>query len=307
MFKRKYHILAASLILSAILWVSLNLNQTYEIQKTIPVSIRVNKPYAVSGNIPLNLEVKFRGVGWSLVRLLTSFNLEFNYDLIGKNNDKQVILTRQFLNDNLGNSQSLSITDVEPESLVVRIDKYDEKYLKVVPKVIVDCKEGYQVVGKPVVEPDSIKIGGSSGLLASMKNIYTRELKYYNINSNIKTAIRLTDSLSNITWRSQNEVNLQVNIELTAEKEFRNIEMIILNLSPDKDVLLIPQIISIQVKGGVNQLALLDNSKIPALIDFNEILKDTTGAVTPKFTLPEGVTIISMNPEKIQYVIRKKS
>jgi len=307
LFKRKYHILAASLILSAILWVSLNLNQTYEIQKTIPVSIRVNKPYAVSGNIPLNLEVKFRGVGWSLVRLLTSFNLEFNYDLIGKNNDKQVILTRQFLNDNLGNSQSLSFTDVEPESLVVRIDKYDEKYLKVVPKVIVDCKEGYQVVGKPVVEPDSIKIGGSSGLLASMKNIYTRELKYYNINSNIKTAIRLTDSLSNITWRSQNEVNLQVNIELTAEKEFRNIEMIILNLSPDKDVLLIPQIISIQVKGGVNQLALLDNSKIPALIDFNEILKDTTGAVTPKFTLPEGVTIISMNPEKIQYVIRKKS
>ena len=94
-----------------LLWVSLNLNQTYEIDKTIPVKINVVKPYSVSGNIPLNLDVKFRGVGWSLLRLFTSLQPEFNYNVIPRLNEKSVILTRQYLNDNLGLSQNLTITE----------------------------------------------------------------------------------------------------------------------------------------------------------------------------------------------------
>lgn len=303
----KYHILIASFILSSILWISLNLNQIYEIQKNLPVKIQVNKPYAVSGNIPVNLQVKFKGIGWSLIRLFTSLNMDFNYDVIGKDNDKIVIATKQYLNDNLGLAQNLSITDVEPESLVVRVDRYQEKYVKVIPRVYVECKNGYQTVGKPVIEPDSIKIGGAASILNSLKFIYTQELRFTNINSNIAGVAVLSDSLSNITWRSQNEVNLHINVELSADKEFQNVEIFVPNTPPDKEVLLIPQIVGIQVKGGVNQLAALDNSKIQAMVDFNQILSDTTGSVLPKFALPEGVTIISVRPEKIQYVIKKKN
>lgn len=303
----KYHILIASFILSSILWISLNLNQIYEIQKNLPVKIQVNKPYAVSGNIPVNLEVKFKGVGWSLIRLFTSLNMDFNYDIIGKDNDKIVIATKQYLNDNLGLAQNLTITDVEPESLVVRVDRYQEKYVKVIPRVYAECKNGYQTVGKPVIEPDSIKIGGAASILNSLKFIYTQELRFTNINSNINGIAILSDSLSNITWRSQNEVNLHINVELSADKEFQNVEIFVPNTPADKEVLLIPQIVGIQVKGGVNQLAALDNSKIQAMVDFNQILRDTTGSVLPKFALPEGVTIISVKPEKIQYVIKKKN
>lgn len=303
----KYHILIASFILSSILWISLNLNQNYEIPKIIPVKIQVNKPYAVTGNIPLNLEVKFRGVGWSLIRLFTSLNMDFNYDIIGKDNDRIVIPTKQYLNDNLGLAQNLTITDVKPESLVVRIDRYEEKYVKIIPRVIVDCKSGYQTVGKPIIEPDSVKIGGAASILSSMKYIYTQELKYNKVSSNLNAIAFLSDSLSNITWRSQNEVKLRINVELSAEKEFQNVEIFIPNTPSDKEVLLIPQIISLQVKGGVNQLASLDNSKIQAMVDFNQILVDTTGSVIPKFSLPEGVNIIMVKPEKIQYVIKKKN
>lgn len=78
------------------------------------------------------------------------------------------------------------------------------------------------------------------------------------------------------------------------------------DLPPDREVLLIPQNITVQVKGGVQQLSETDNTKIIALVDFNTILNDSTGAVTPRFLLPKGMDVVSFKPDKIQYVIKKK-
>jgi YbbR domain-containing protein len=307
LLKYRYHILIASFILSAILWLSLNLNQIYEIEKSVPIRININKPYAVSGNIPMNLDVKFRGIGWNLIRLFTSLNLEFNYDITARKKDQFIILTKEYLDNNLGLTQNLNITSVYPETLFVKIDNYEEKYVRLLPKVYINCREGYQVVSKPFLEPDSIKVGGSMELLRGINHLYTKEQVFDNINSSIVKNISISDSLSNIMWLSQNEVKLGVNIELTAEKEFQNIEIKVPGVPDDKEVLLIPQTISVQLKGGVNQLAAVDNSKIIAKIEYSSILADTTGSLIPKFELPEGCVVISVKPETIQYVIKKKS
>jgi YbbR domain-containing protein len=301
----KYHILIASFILSFLLWLSLNLNLTYDLDYSVPIKINVNKPLAVANVIPLTLNVKVKGRGWSLIRLYTSLNLEFNYDIDSRKN-QHVILTNQYLGEKFDLSENLHVIYVDPETLVVNLDRYAEKYVKVEPYVIVDCKDGYQVVGKPVLEPDSIKIGGAIGLLRDINKLHTKKLYYKNINSNISETVKLTDSLSNIIWKSQDEVKMNINVELTAVKEFHEVEIKVSNTPADKEVMLIPQNAALQVKGGVKQLAELDNSKILASIDFIDLLKDTTGAVTPKYFLPEGIKIISSKPEKIQYIIKKK-
>ena len=293
-------------MLSAVLWISLNLNQTYEIEKTVPVKFNINKPYAVSGNIPLNLDVKFRGVGWNLIRLFTSFNLEFTYDINAKKKDQFVVVTKEFLDNNMGLSQNLQITGVYPETLYVTIDNYEEKYVKLHPNLQIDCMEGYQVVGRPILEPDSIKIGGAFEILKTLNYFNTRSIKFENVNAGITRKINVSDSLSNILWFSQNEIDLKIEIEPTAEKEFSNIEIKVTELPDDKEVLLIPQAVSIQLKGGVNQLAKIEPGSITARIDFRKVLSDSTGSLTPVFDIPPGCTVISVKPETIQYVIKKK-
>jgi len=302
----KYHIFAASFIVSLLLWISLNLNLSYEIERKVPVRVNVNRPFAVANELPLELDVKIKGRGWTLLRLFTSSNLNFNYDVYVTKNEQITILTAQYLNDNSASGQNLTVTYVKPESLFVKIGRYEEKFVKVIPRVYVDCKDGYQTVGLPVVEPDSIKIGGASQILDSLRFVYTRDLIYKNASSGINDVVRLSDSLSNILWRSTDRVMLAVNIELKADKEFHNVEVKVLNVPADKDVLLIPQIISVNVKGGVNQLANIDNTRIIAGVDYNDLLRDTTGAVNPRFALPEGVTVLYSKPDKIQYVIKKK-
>lgn len=306
MFKFRYHIVLASFLLSAVLWISLNLNQTYEIEKTVPVKFNINKPYAVSGNIPLNLDVKFRGVGWNLIRLFTSFNLEFTYDINAKKKDQFIVVTKEFLDNNMGLSQNLQITGVYPETLYVSIDNYEEKYVKLHPNLQIDCMDGYQVVGRPILEPDSIKIGGAFEILKTLNYFNTRSIKFENVNAGITRKINVSDSLSNILWFSQNEIDLKIEIEPTAEKEFSNIEIKVTELPDDKEVLLIPQAVSIQLKGGVNQLAKIEAGRITARIDFRKVLSDSTGSLTPVFDIPPGCTVISVKPETIQYVIKKK-
>ncbi len=306
MISIKYHILIVSLVLSALLWLSLNLDQSYEIKRTVPIKINVDKPYAVSNVIPLNLDVKVKGKGWLLLKLFTSLNLEFNYDINNIKSDNYIISVKQFLNDNNGFGQGLSVTYVKPETLDVHLGKYEEKFVKLVPDVDVRCRGGYQTVGAPMLDPDSIKIGGSSSLLSGITKLKTREIRYDGVNANINDIAHVNDSLSNIIWFSRDEVNLIIKIELTADKEFKNVELKIPNIPPDRDVFLIPQSVDVQLKGGVKQLSEIDNTRILAVIDYNTIFNDTTGSVVPVFSLPEGMNVIYFKPDKIQYVIKKK-
>lgn len=294
------------MLLSAVLWISLNLNQNYEIEKTIPVKIKINKPFAVSGNIPLNLDVKFRGIGWNLIRLFTSFNLEFTYDINSKKKDQFIIVTKEYLDNNLGLSQNLQITGVYPETLYVKIENYEEKYVRINPNLQINCMDGYQIVGKPELKPDSIKIGGAIDILKMLNHLNTKSMVFDKVNAGISRKINVSDSLSNILWFSQSELDLKINIEPTAEKEFTNIEINVTELPEDKEVLLIPQSVSIQLKGGVNQLAGIESGRIKAFIDYRKILSDSTGSLTPVFDIPPGCTVISIKPETIQYVIKKK-
>jgi len=305
--KFKYHIVITSFILSGILWVSLNLNQSYEIDKSIPVKIEVNKPYAVSGNIPLFIEVKFRGVGWSLIRLFTSFKLDLNYNINAKRNEQFTINTKDYITHNYAFAENLSITHVFPETLFIKVDKYEEKYVKLNPHISVECREGYQVVGNPLLDPDSLKIGGSVDILNSIKFISTKEEKFTSVNSKIVKIIPVSDSLSNILWRSQNEVKLIINVELSAEKEFHGIEITVYDMPDDKEVLLIPHNLNIRLRGGVNQLEAIDISKVKAVLSYQNILSDSTGSVVPVLLIPAGCIISQVLPEKIQYIIKKKS
>src|SRR6266496_838662 len=118
--KFKYHIFIASLILSAILWFSLNLNTSYEIEQNVPLKINVQKPYAIATKLPLNITTRIRGRGWSLVRLFTSFNLELNYDADPKL-EQNVVYVKQYLTDNYAATANLNVIYTDPDTLLLSL------------------------------------------------------------------------------------------------------------------------------------------------------------------------------------------
>jgi hypothetical protein len=292
-------------LLSLILWFSLVLNQEYEVDTKIPIKIFVSKPLAVSGNVPLFLDAKIRGKGWDLMRVFMPFRLEFTYSLPDRK-DTFNINTRNYLLTTSGLGSKLTFTDIYPENISLRTENYEEKYVKLIPDIVVLCKEGYQVVGKYILEPDSIKIGGAVDILKNINALSTKHETFEDIYSPVFRTVQVSDTLSNIIWKSSDFVKLTVNVELSAEREFNDINIGVVNLPEDKEVMFIPQLISVRLRGGVNQLAKLESKSIIANVDFQQILADTTGSVSPEFILPESAEIILYRPEQIQYVIKKK-
>lgn len=304
---RNIYIIIPAFLLSCLLWLSLSLDQSYEIEKRIKIKVNVAKPFAVSSYIPGYVDAKLKGKGWLLLKYLASFDKELVYELNPLLERRQKISVIDFLNENLEPERNIMVTGCMPETLALKIGRYEEKYVKILPRINIVCKDGYQVVGKPAVEPDSILVGGSSELLAGLKYLPTEKLTFSDVNSDINKLIKLTDSLQNTITLKQEETRLYVRVEPSAEKTFSQVEITVNNVPNDREVLLLPQFIEIQLKGGVDQLASIDMNKLKASVEFINLLKDTTGSVIPIFDLPSGITVLSVNPPRIQYVIKKKS
>ncbi len=302
---RNVYILIPAFLLSCLLWLSLSLDQTYEIEKRIRIKVNVTKPFAISSYLPVHVDAKLKSKGWLLLKYLASFDKEIVYEFNPLLERKQKLSVIDFLNDNL-EPGSIIVSGCMPETLSLKIGRYEEKYIKILPRFSIECKEGYQVVGKPNVEPDSVLVGGAAEFLDGLAFIPTEIVNYTNVNADINKLIRLSDSLQNIITLKQDEARLYIKVEPSAEKVFQMVEINVNNVPHEREVLLLPQFVELQLKGGVNQLASLDINKIEGSLEFLNILKDTTGSVSPQFTLPSGISIISVNPPKIQYVIKKR-
>jgi YbbR domain-containing protein len=167
-------------------------------------------------------------------------------------------------------------------------------------------KEGYKIIGKPKLTPESVRVTGAKSVLSKIKFIPTEPLTIENVNSNISRIISLSDTLGNIINVIPKEVKIEYKIELSAEKNFEDFTILINNIPPDKDVLLIPPKLNLYLRGGVEQLSQINPSEINVSIEYNKIENDTLGFVTPTIELPVDAEVINFEPQKFQYIIKKK-
>jgi hypothetical protein len=70
--------------------------------------------------------------------------------------------------------------------------------------------------------------------------------------------------------------------------------------------MLIPPRIEVVVRGGIDQLTIIEQMDFRAHIDFRAILADTSGSMEPQITSPEGVQVVARRPERIQYIVRTR-
>ncbi len=303
--EKNIKILILSFLFAFALWLYINLNLSYSLDISIPVEIQSTKAQALTEEIPNTIDIKVKGKGWDLLSILISKNLIYNLDISKLKKDSKII-TEQFVNERLNLQQNVSILEINPDTININFDKVFEKLVPVRNNITVNLKEGYGIIGQPILSPDSVRIQGAANLLNKIKFISTESKVINNVNTDISGVVNIKDTLANLIKVSPFQIGYKYNVQLSAEKNFDEIIINVLNVPQDKEVLLIPPKVNISLRGGVEKLAQINSADIEVNVKFGSIESDTLGYVVPEFFIPDGATLLKIEPQKLQYIIKNK-
>jgi YbbR domain-containing protein len=302
---KNFRIFLLSFFFATALWLYISLNLSYSLDVSIPFEIQTTKSQALTEEVPNTIDVKVKGKGWDLLNILISKDLKYSLDISKLKKDSKII-TEQFVNERLNLQPNLSVIKINPDTISISFDKVSGKTIPVKNNIVVNLKEGYSIIGNPVLTPDSVSIQGSSYLVNKIKSIQTESKYFNNVNSDIAGVIKLKDTLSNIIKINPSQISFYYKVELSAEKSFEDVAVNIINIPEDKEVLLIPPKVSLSVRGGVEQLSQISMTDIDVNVEFNLIESDTLGFIIPEVNIPEELNLLKIEPQKLQYIIKKK-
>lgn len=287
-----------SIIFAVALWAYASLNETYVTLVQVPLIVNVPQNRAIENSLPFEINVEVKGTGWHLFNLIFFNNNKLcNINLDGTDiKDNFYLINRSVIVKSLENLVNVEAKEVIPETLSLKTGPISESFVEVKPNIEIKTAPGYTVVGDYLVKPSKIKVKGNEKILKSLSFISTNKVTFDNVRKSFVTNIFISDSIRTILKLSSNQVAVSINVQRIAEATFNDVPI---NIDwgnyKNKDIIK-PEIISITLRGGINQIEKVTPDMITAYLDLKTIQNDTTGIIKPKISFPSGVEVISMNP-----------
>ena len=306
MENKRYHIIIASIVFAALMWLSINMGYEYTVVKYVPVVLEnMKEDHVLKYPVPKVISVRFKGNGWQLAGIYLSPSVKYYIDVRSLSANPYLV-TGKDLPEHVKLPLSVQTLEVIPDTLILAIDEYSEKRVPVVPHVLIDCKEGFGQVGAIHITPESVTVSGSRYMIDGITEWATVHRRYDNQHSAINEDIPVGEPATYSIDVYPSAIHYAVDIEHFAEKTFSGIPLVAIASPASREVIFIPPKMDIIVRGGIDQLAKLSNNDFQATVDYNAIVQDSTGTTIPVFNSPQTVKVIRKIPEQFQFIIRKK-
>lgn len=301
--KKKIPLLIISIAFSVIIWGTISLSEEYYANVNVPLKV-IGYPngYTIGSEIPENITIKLRGIGWKLFAVNIGKDVTYKISVKGDSGLVQIKLM-DHLTDNRWMLSELDIIDIVPNSLSFSIERKVKKKLPIVPDLSLDFKVGYGLAKEVVLEPDSVVIDGPQSVVNSLTEIKTKAIKLSSLD-------RFTTKNIDFIYLPGTSfgtrfVSVNFDIQRIVDKQFDDIDVEVLDVPPDRDVILLPNKISCNVRGGIDILGKLEKDQFRAFVFYREVVLDTLGNVIPHIEHPVNTTLKYIKPERLRYIIKK--
>ncbi len=306
MDQKRYHIIVAAVIFAILTWLSINMRDEYTITKQIPVVLEnMKEGQALKYPLPTNVNVRLRGNGWQLAGLYLSPDVKYFIDVSSIGEEKFIITGRDLL-EHIKLPVVLQPIDVKPDTLVLALDEYGEKEVPIEPRIVLEFRDGYGQVGQMQFLPDSLRIGGSQTILGNISGWPTEYRKFDNLHSPLDVDIPLEVPTTHSIELFTSVTHLRLNVQPFAEKTFSGITMNCQGAPTNREVIFIPPKIDLIARGGIDQLARLTDTDFQPTVPYSDLVQDTVTSVAPHLNDLDGVKIVSIKPEHVRFIIRKR-
>ena len=301
--KKKIPLIIISIAFSVIIWGTISLSEEYYANVNVPLKV-IGFPngYTIGNEIPENITIKLRGIGWKLFSVNIGKDVTYNISVNEDSGFKQIKLM-DHLTDNRWMLSELDIIDIVPNSLSFSIERRVNKKLPIVADLSLDFKAGYGLAKQIVLEPDSVVIDGPQSVVNSLTEIKTKAIRLSSLD---RFTIKNIDFvyLPGTSFGTR-FVSVNFDIQRIVDKQFDDIDVEVLDVPPDRDVILLPNKISCNVRGGIDILGKLEKDQFRAFVFYRDVVLDTLGNVIPHIDQPFNTTLKYIKPERLRYIIKK--
>jgi YbbR domain-containing protein len=210
--KQNWHIKLLSLALAGILWIYVNSIKEKERFLSVPFEVKnVSEGYLVSSELPEFVQLVIRGRDEYLT-LINEGDVVAYVDLENNSEGESRKIVKV---DRRGLPRGLSIKEITPRLVDVRLDRARRKQVKVVPVIVADLPEGYSFEDVHV-DPEEVEIQGPESLLPDIESVYTEEINIRNLTENtvVETEVEIgNEKISLVDDRP-------VNVRILVKEEF---------------------------------------------------------------------------------------
>lgn len=299
---KKLNIFIASVIFAVILWGSISLSDSYYTNIEVKLTL-TNFPegYTTGSQLPENIKLRVRGQGWRLVSINVGPETEFRVS-VGGDSGRQNISLYNYLESNRWLLSDVDIMNLYPDSLNFFVERVISKKLPVVSGLELDFKPGYGLASEIKLNPDSVIVKGPLSYLRVRKEINTNSIPLGLLDSRTSTEVNL-DNIPGFEY-STNLVDVVLDVQRIVDKQFENISVDVSNIPSGREVVLLPNKININIRGGIEILGKLMPEQFHAYVKYQTLVQDTTGSVVPEIILPKNVALQFSKPDRLRYVIR---
>jgi hypothetical protein len=300
--KKNLHIIVLSVIFSVILWISISLSNDYYATVNVPVKL-TNFPtgYSTPSVIPKDISVKLKGKGWKLLGVNLSTKSDYNISV--EDSGKISVSLYNFLAENQWLSSDIEVIDISPDTLSFYVEKDYLKKVSIVADLDLSYKPGYGLASPVKIYPDSTTVYGPKSVVRNLTFVYTKRKSFKDLDDQTNEQVPLED-LPGVIYNNK-DVQVNLNVQKIVDKNFDNVTVSIIDLPMDRDVVLLPNKITVGVRAGIEILGKMKSENIKAYVNYRDIVLDTLGSIIPKTDLPKNTTLEYIKPERLRYIIKK--
>jgi hypothetical protein len=300
--RKKLNIFIASVIFAAILWGSISLSDIYYANVDVKLKLtNFPKGYTTGSQLPDKIKLRVKGQGWRLVSINVGPETEFRVSVDG-DSGRHIINLYDYLESNRWLLSDVEIINIYPDSLRFYVERIISKKLPVISGLKLEFKPGYGLASDIIFKPDSVVVKGPISLLKTMKEIKTADKSLSLLDSRKETEVNLI-GMNGFEY-STNLIEVILDIQRIVDKQFENITVEVIDIPSRKEVVLLPNKIGFNVRGGIEILGKLKPDQFKAYVSYFDLVKDTTGSVPPILEMPKNVTLQFLKPDRLRYVIK---
>lgn len=295
-----------SFLCAIFLWFYVVTDNVYEYTFSVPLKIK-NQPsgWILTEEIPEKVRVRFKGTGKNFLSLEYSDKV-VEIDL---KNNAQTVVSNITMDMIKGIPADLNVTPlriVEPDSVLVRLDKLEIKKVPVKSNLDFNLLNGYTQVGNILFDQDSIVVSGPRSIVTKIRSVYTKKVEYKRAMKRLEGKVELEPSEWSSVHYSNNMIRFSIDIQRIGEVKFSKIPIKLLNV-PDNiiKVKIIPSTLSLKMQGGVNLLRNLTKEDVIAEIDFSTRYRYKRDRIPANIHVPEGISFKDVVPGYFELVVER--